>query len=173
MVVPAAALVSLEEYLATSYEPDCDFVDGVLEERNVGKRDHSDLQSAIDTYLRNRKQQWRTRTYVELRVQVSATRVRIPDICLVSRDTEVDEVLAQPPLVCIEVLSPDDRMIRVERRINDYLQMGVPCVWVFDPVDRTVLECTRTGRRVVSESVLKLAGTPVEINLPELFADLD
>jgi hypothetical protein len=29
------SLVSVEEYLHTDYEPDCDFVDGVLVERNV------------------------------------------------------------------------------------------------------------------------------------------
>jgi hypothetical protein len=33
---PVPALLSLEEYLRTSYHPDCDFVDGHLEERNLG-----------------------------------------------------------------------------------------------------------------------------------------
>ena len=40
----AAQLLSLEAYLQTSYRPDCDFVDGVLEDRNVGERDHNRLQ---------------------------------------------------------------------------------------------------------------------------------
>jgi hypothetical protein len=31
------ALVSVDEYLSTSYDPDCDYVDGVVEERNVGR----------------------------------------------------------------------------------------------------------------------------------------
>jgi hypothetical protein len=34
-------LVSLEEYLHTSYRPDCDFVEGHVLERNVGLRTHS------------------------------------------------------------------------------------------------------------------------------------
>ena len=42
-----ATLVSLEEYLKTSYEPDCDYVDGVLEERNLGEWNHGDLQGEI------------------------------------------------------------------------------------------------------------------------------
>ena len=42
-----AALVSLEEYLATSYHPDCDYVDGMLTERNVGQKDHSKLQGEV------------------------------------------------------------------------------------------------------------------------------
>ena len=30
------ALVSVEEYLRTAYRPDCDYVDGIVEDRNVG-----------------------------------------------------------------------------------------------------------------------------------------
>ena len=30
-------LISVEEYLRSSYEPDCDFVDGEIEERNVSR----------------------------------------------------------------------------------------------------------------------------------------
>ena len=37
----ATTTVSIEEYLASSYEPDMDFVDGVLEDRNVGEEPHS------------------------------------------------------------------------------------------------------------------------------------
>jgi hypothetical protein len=39
--------VSLEEYLNSVYEPDCDYVDGVLEERNGGKQRHGETQSLI------------------------------------------------------------------------------------------------------------------------------
>ena len=173
MVVSAISLVSLAEYMATSYEPDCDFVDGTLEQRNLGKWDHSNLQSAIDAYLRTRRKQWGTRSAVEQRVQVSPTRVRIPDVCVIAGDAPLEQVATHPPLLCIEVLSPEDRMVRVEKRIGDFLAMGVPCVWVFDPEDQSVLECTPSGRRVVTETELKLANTAVSINLPELFADLD
>ena len=41
-----ATLVPVEEYLATIYHPDCDYVDGVLLERNVGQKDHSNLSRA-------------------------------------------------------------------------------------------------------------------------------
>ncbi len=36
-----ATLIPLEEYLRTSYEPDMEYVDGVLVQRNVGKCSHS------------------------------------------------------------------------------------------------------------------------------------
>ena len=44
-------MVSLEEYLATAYEPDCDFVEGCLEERTGGEWDHSRLQVKIGAYF--------------------------------------------------------------------------------------------------------------------------
>ena len=49
--LPQATLISVEEYLATSYRPDCDYVDGRIEERNLGEYDHSSLQTAIGAYF--------------------------------------------------------------------------------------------------------------------------
>ena len=40
----AGTQISVEEYLHTAYRPDCDYVDGVVEERNLGERDHSWIQ---------------------------------------------------------------------------------------------------------------------------------
>ena len=167
----ATTLVSLEEYLATSYEPDCDYVDGVLEERNVGEWDHGDLQSEIARYLKNHGREWNIRVATEVRVRVVPNRVRIPDVCVISRDHAPEQVVFTPPLICIEVLSPEDRWSRVEKRIEEFLTMGVPHVWVFDPQERQVFDCTSTGRRLVTEEILEAA--PVAINLRKLFAELE
>ena len=43
----ATAAISLQEYLATSYRPDRDYVDGAVLERNLGEREHG----AIQTFL--------------------------------------------------------------------------------------------------------------------------
>jgi Uma2 family endonuclease len=171
MPARSATLISMEEYLSSSYEPDCDYVDGVVEERNLGEYDHANLQTALSTYLRVRARKWNVRVAVELRIRVSATRVRVPDICVFLRDREIEQVPATPPLVCIEVLSPEDRWPRVEKRIADFLAMGVERVWVFDPKKREVFECTKTGRRKVVEDLLE--APPVSIRISELLADLD
>jgi Uma2 family endonuclease len=168
--MPAATLVSLEEYLKTSYEPDCDYVDGVLEERNLGDWDHSNLQTVLTIYLGNRARIWNVHVRAELRIRVSEKRVRVPDICLISRNEPVEQVPTRPPLVCIEILSPDDRWSRVETRIEELLAMGVSHIWVFDPQDRQVFDCTAEGRRLVTEETLE--APPVSINLPQLFEEL-
>src|SRR5437773_6663341 len=62
--MPARTLVPVEEYLHTSYDPDCDYVDGEVVERNVGERDHSELQSEIVTYFRSRRQKLKVHAFV-------------------------------------------------------------------------------------------------------------
>ena len=76
--MPAGALISVEEYLSTSYDPDCDYVDGVVEERNWGEHDHSSLQTAVSSYFYNRRAQWNISVVVEQRVQVKPSRFRVP-----------------------------------------------------------------------------------------------
>ncbi len=168
-----ASLVPIEEYLASSYEPDCDYVDGVIEERNLGEWSHSRPQHLISRYLGNREREWNVLISVEQRIRVSPTRIRIPDVCIVPADREIEPVPTQPPLVCIEVLSPEDRWARMERRIEDFLAMGVERVWVFDPEERRVFDCSRTGYHEVIGDLLELPGTPICIRLSELMADLD
>jgi hypothetical protein len=51
-------MVSVEEYFSTSYDPDVEYVDGELVERNVGETDHGRLQILIAADLLDREQQW-------------------------------------------------------------------------------------------------------------------
>src|ERR1700690_2975335 len=118
-------LIPVEEYLATSYSPDCDYVDGQVVERNLGEWDHSSLQAAIVAYFWTRRKQWGINAVPEQRVQVKPARFRIPDVCVVLGNPS-EQILTKPPFICIEILSPEDRMSRVEERIDDYLAMGVP-----------------------------------------------
>jgi hypothetical protein len=39
--------VPVEEYLRSSFKPDAEYIDGQIEERNVGENDHSAWQKAI------------------------------------------------------------------------------------------------------------------------------
>ncbi len=166
----ARTLISVEEYLATSYRPDCDYVDGEVVERNLGTRDHGWLQAAITAYFFNRRRQWNITVITELRVRVKPTRFRIPDVCVILGDTD-EQVLTRPPFICIEVLSPKDRMSRVEQRIADYLEMGVPYVWVLDPETRQAYTATPAeGLREVKTGVLKTENPALEVPLSELFA---
>src|ERR1700716_401942 len=93
----ASTLVSVEEYLNTSYDPDYDYVDGRVVERNLGELDHSSLQTEISFYFRSRRKQWGVHAFVEQRVQVSPTRFRIPDICVIVGDFPTEQIFRTPP----------------------------------------------------------------------------
>src|SRR5260370_611219 len=119
-----AALVPLEEYLDTTYDPDCDYVDGEIVERNLGEQDHSDIQSELVHFFRTRRRTWKTYAYVEQRVQVAARRFRVPDVCVVVGEKPKGPIFREPPFICIEVLSKDDTLESTQDRIDDYLRFG-------------------------------------------------
>ena len=58
----------------------------------------------------------------------------------------------QPPVLAVEVLSPDDRFKRVLAKIDDYLNNGVQLVWLVDPEGQAV-RVYRSGHLTVTLSV--------------------
>jgi Uma2 family endonuclease len=169
----AATLVPVEEYLRTTYRPDCDYVDGEVLERNVGERDHSELQGELFYYLRSRAKQWGIRIYPEQRVQVSARRFRIPDLCIVAGPKTEDQIFHQPPLVCIEVLSKDDTLERMQEKIDDFLDFGVRYVWVINPRSRRAWVYTSDGSREVKDGTLRTENPAIAVALAEVFAGFE
>ena len=163
-----AVHVPLAEYLNTEYEPDCEYVDGVLEERNVGKKKHSRTQTLLARWLGVRESQHGHEVLVEQRVRISASRFRIPDICLVPRD-ETDEVIQRPPVLWIEILSPEDRWSRIQAKVADVLRFGVGTIWIVDPYTKQGWIVTATtGAVEVEDSLLRCADPALEVGLNEI-----
>jgi|SRR5579862_4358084 len=162
----AAPLISVSEYLSTSYRPDCDYVDGVIVERNVREKDHSNLQTRVPVYLSNQ----RNHVFIAQRVQVKATRFRVPDVCIVLGKEPDEQIFTAPPFICVEILSKDDTMTQMQERIDDYLQFGGRYVWVLDPRSRRAYSFTRDGMREASEGVLRAADPEIVVPLAEIFS---
>jgi Uma2 family endonuclease len=158
----AGTLVSVAEYLNTRYRPDCDYVDGEVRERNFGEFDHSSMQGEIIYWLRSHYSHLVRRVLPEQRVQVKATRFRIPDVCVLAEGAPREAVTRTPPLLCIEILSKEDRMNEVVDRLDDYFQMGVPVCWIIDPVKCRAWTAT-TGQLLEPEDGTLRAG---EIEMP-------
>ena len=163
--------VSMAEYMDTTYRPDREYIDGEVVERNMGRFEHARLQALVTAlFTNNYEESVGVLTVTEWRVQVSPTRVRIPDLVLV-RNSPQDPVLVVPPLLVIEILSPGDTYSDTQRRAFDYLHMGVSTIWIIDPE-------TRTGRQCVDDvwtaaSFLEVPGTPIRVDLKALFHRLD
>jgi Uma2 family endonuclease len=167
----ATTAVSIEEYLSTAYEPDMDYVDGELEERNVGEYEHNLVQKRILFWFDRRAKEWRIRAIQEQRTRLTPSRVRVPDVSVFSRDLPIERVFTRPQLIAIEVLSPEDRHSRMDKKIRNYLDFGVPHVWVVDPATRAGWDCS-DGNWVRKER-FEVAGSSIYLSLTELFAELD
>lgn len=163
--------IPVSEYLRTSYRPDCDYVDGVIEERNLGEFDHAALQEALLEWFRKNREDWRVRAFPELRVQVSPTRFRVADICVLSASAPREQVIQTPPVAVIEILSPEDRVGRCLERLEDYRKMGIPDIWVIDPTARRGFDFS-SGNWIETDS---FAGTEtgIRLDLTALFASID
>jgi Uma2 family endonuclease len=163
--------VSLETYLTTSYEPDVDYVDGVLEDRNEGEYDHNLVQRAIMIWFSQHEKEWRIRSIQEQRTRVASTRVRIPDVSVFSRDVPIEQVFTHPQLIAIEVLSPEDSHARIEARMSNFRSFGVPNLWVVDPETRVGWDCSDGDW--VRKDRFEVANSPIYLSLPELIAKID
>ena len=166
-------LVLVSEYLNTTYRPDLELLEGHLVERNVGDYDHSNMQGALIAWLRQRQREWNIRALPEQRIRVSATRFRIPDVCVVSRDQQIEPVFTIPPLLCIEVLSKDDTLRTMQERVDDYRSIGVQNIWILDPAKRRAYVCMQGDFREPSSDVLEIPNSPIRVPLREIFAELD
>lgn len=163
--------ISVSEYLHTSYHPDCDYVDGVIEERNLGELDHAELQGAFLLYLSRYKHEWKIRAVPEIRVQTSPTRFRIADVAVVSVTAPREQIIQTPPVAVIEILSPEDRVPRYAARLEDYRRMGVKNIWVVDPAVRKGFDCSTGGW--IETLTFAVPESPIHIDLVAVFAAVD
>ncbi len=163
---------SVEQYLHTSYRPDREWVDGALLERYVGELPHSRLQKFFIRVFAPFEHDSQAEALPEQRVQVSPTRYRVPDICLVSVQGGDELMIRTPPLLCIEILSREDRIVDVHEKLEDYRRMGVQSNWVIDPWRREAFSIRPNGNWDLVQEELGISGTAVHISIEDMFAAL-
>ena len=161
-------LLSIDDYLNTTYRPDCDFIDGQVVERNPGTRKHGYAQAEITAWFGQRKNTLRQQPLTELRLRVAANRVRIPDILVAEIPIPDEEVFTTPPYLCIEVMSPDDTISGMQDRLDDYLQLGVPNIWVIDPEKHRGWRVTEQGWAAATDGNMRTADGKVSMPLSEV-----
>jgi Uma2 family endonuclease len=170
---PRPVRVSVEEYLASSYRPDCDYVDGEVQERNLGEKEHAIMQAVLTHLFMQNRKAWGVEVYPELRVQVSTMNYRVPDVTVTRAGLVWERILQTPPLLFIEILSPEDTLTKLRQRVDDYLRFGTKDVWVIDPEPRKAYVCSASGFQEPEGGVLAIPSTPIRVVLSELFAELD
>ena len=160
--------VSEAEYLGTAYEPDCEFEDGVLIERNLGEQDHSWLQTALAAYFFRRRRLWGIEVFTEQGHRIRPGKYMLPDVCVIRQPRPAEKVFSRPPLIWIEILSPEDRPLKVNDKVRQAIGFGVPNVWVIDPETFEAEIHTPTGSRKVEDRILRVQDSPISVSLDEL-----
>jgi len=160
-------LISLEEYLSTSYDPDVEYVDGELVERNVGDLLHSLMQRNIILTFGVKYPnilalpEWRTRT--------RETRYRIPDVVVVL-DMPRTKYLLDAASIAIEILSEDDRMSQTMEKLREYEAKGIPHIWVFDPRLKQMFQFREGSLLEVTGPVIESTDPVLQLTRAEIFA---
>ena len=169
----STTLIPLSEYLATTYRPDRDYLEGVLLERNVGEQPHGNLQIILGGIFREHRFDWSVRPLGDTRVQITPDRFRIPDVCIVRGSDPKDPIIRFAPLLCIEILSRGDSLHELQDRVDDYAALGVQHIWAIDPWKRRGWVASTRGFEQPADGILRISGTPIQITLAEIFAELD
>lgn len=173
-----SAIISVAEYLKQVYEPDAEYVDGEVLERNLGEHDHARLQTLISRALGQFEDTHRLYVLVEQRVRVADTatrkRYRVPDILVLCQPFRITPVLLDPPLAVIEILSPEDRMSMMLTKVADYVQFGINYIFVIEPAERRLFLAEAGGLKPMADASVRF-DTPsgeVAVDLNPLFASL-
>jgi hypothetical protein len=61
----------------------------------------------------------------------------------------------------------------MQDRVDDYLNFGVPNVWMLDPAARRAYVCSRGRFQQPEGGVLEVPSSEIRIPLDSLFAELD
>ena len=88
-------LWTIREYLRTTWSPDREFVDGRIEERNLGEKEHSIIQRYLTYLFMLNRAAWKVEVFPELRTQTQSKRFRVPDVLVVRAGVKFEHVLDQ------------------------------------------------------------------------------
>lgn len=171
------ALVPVADYLRTSYEPYCEYVDGELRPKPPKDDESSSLLGALLVHLGARERVLELRVRPSRHLRISPTRYRIPDVSVFTRvDQQAATTIA--PLVTVEIVSPDETWHELNDKIRDHLAMGVGTAIVVDPHSHTVFMASAQQPMHQLASPLRAQidvpdrGT-LEIDFDQVFADMD
>jgi len=166
-------LWTVREYLSTTWSPDREFVDGRIEERNLGEKEHSLIQRYLTFLFMLKRAEWKVEVFPELRTQIGARNFRVPDVLVVRAGQPFDRYLTSPPLIAIEILSPEDRLTAMQDKAAQYRAFGIENIWIIDPQQRIAYRYAAAGLEETHAGELNVDGTPIRVVLSELFAELD
>ena len=95
----------------------------------------------------------------------------IPDVCVYVVPKFEGRYPSQPPLLWVEILSHDDRMVDVWAKAKELVENGVPNIWIIDPNTLESELWTAAGKQQVADKTLRLPDSPIVIPLRDVMEE--
>lgn len=187
MATVATKLLTAEEFYEWANHPDnrdkyCELERGeIVEMSRPGKRHGlvcANVVGILRNYVIQRKKGYICSNDTGVIIERDPDTVRGPDVMLFEDATRIEDVSEKygekPPVLAVEVLSPNDTTGKVLRRIREQKRFGTPLIWVLDPDARNVVVCQPGKEDKVMEEKEELTGEDVlpdlRVRVIELFA---
>ena len=169
VMVVNGALVTLEQYLTTSYSPEREYVDGALREIHGGEAPHSKVQ--LNLVLAFDRMRPALHIWPKQRLRTGPSRVRVPDLCITLEDPR-SPIFEGPPFVCIEIVSARDAAGDLLEKLEEYAAMGARHVWVVDPPRRKAYAYREGALEEVAGGQFETREPQILLPLAEVFYGL-
>lgn len=169
-----ATLVSVDEYLTSSYSPDREYIAGQLVERHLGTQKHGFIQAAIAAYLRQFRRQHGIEVFTETRMRINDRGDhRIPDVLVLKTPYTRGNVVVDVPLATIEIKSPDDTFDEILDKCIEYSSLGVLHILVVDPEQRRHFIFKDRSLVLISDVRIETEHGEIPIPLSDMYRELD
>ena len=166
-------LTTVDEYRRSHFEGvDRDYIDGEVVERHMGELPHAILQAELAYRLRIAGESLGLKTLTEICIQVMPTRFRVADLAVWRPGDIGTRIPTVAPFLVAEILSPEDRIVRIQPKVREYLTHGAEFVWVVDPDERRALCYSQSDPGGTLVEDLRTANPNLHIPLSELLAAL-
>src|SRR5579885_1637266 len=163
----ATALISVEEYLRTSYKPGCEYIDGVLRQKSLPTYDHAFVQSRLIALISALY-----RAYLalpELQCKIREGEYLIPDVAILEASKPQRPSPTEPIFAGIEILSPEDRVGQMLAKCEEYHAWGVTHCWVIDPERKTAWVYRKGSEPLHVDGTGDLVADEMKIPVADLF----
>ncbi len=164
----AHTLVAPEDYLKGSFDgPDREYVEGELLERGMPTYLHGKIQALLCILFGTLLKRYTIFIATEVRHAITPQHLyRIPDVAIFADQEPTQPVPDHPPLIAIEIASPDDRLSETLKKFEEYRHWGVAHIWLIDPVEKRLYSYDATGLHPVP--TLQLPRYEFAISLTDL-----
>jgi Uma2 family endonuclease len=157
------ALITPRQYLATQFEREPELVHGELVERPLPNLIHGRTQQRLAVHLDGVGY-----CCTEVRMRLAEDLYRIPDVAVFEGTGPTEAVPTAPPLLVVEISSPEDRLDAMLQKLDEYRNWGVRHIWLIEPERKRIHVYDQGSLTAVSR--LELPEFGFVVTAQELFA---